>query len=48
MKPFDNYEISPCTRTEETDRPGHFYFEVCEPGTRPTSGRSTATSPARV
>lgn len=31
MKPFDNYEISPCTRTEEPDKPGHFYFEVCEP-----------------
>ena len=28
---FDNYEISPCTRTEEPDRPGHNYFEVCEP-----------------
>ena len=31
MKPFDNFEISPCTRTEESDRPGHFYYEVCEP-----------------
>jgi hypothetical protein len=31
MKTYDNYEISPCTRTEEPDRPGHFYFEVCEP-----------------
>jgi len=31
MKPYDNYEISPCTRTEEPDKPGHFYFEVCEP-----------------
>ncbi|MBP3955455.1 hypothetical protein J8F10_09190 [Gemmata sp. G18] len=31
MKPFDNYEISPCTRTEEPDKPGHFYFEVCVP-----------------
>jgi hypothetical protein len=31
MKVFDNYEISPCTRTEEPDKPGHFYFEVCEP-----------------
>jgi hypothetical protein len=30
-KPFDNYEISPCTRTEEPDSPGKFYFEVCEP-----------------
>ena len=28
---FDNYEISPCTRTEEPDAPGKFYFEVCEP-----------------
>lgn len=31
MKPYDNYEISPCTRTEEPDKPGVFYFEVCEP-----------------
>jgi hypothetical protein len=31
MKPYDNYEISPCTRTEEPDRPGIFYYEVCEP-----------------
>ena len=31
MKGYDNYEISPCTRTEEPDKPGHFYFEVCEP-----------------
>jgi hypothetical protein len=31
MKPYDNYEISPCTRTEEPDKPGTFYFEVCEP-----------------
>src|SRR5271168_4110932 len=31
MKVFDNYEISPCTRTEEPDSPGRFYFEVCEP-----------------
>jgi len=31
MKVYDNYEISPCTRTEEPDKPGHFYFEVCEP-----------------
>ena len=31
MKVYDNYEISPCTRTEESDKPGHFYFEVCEP-----------------
>ncbi len=28
---YDNYEISPCTRTEEPDAPGTFYFEVCEP-----------------
>ncbi len=28
---FDNYEISPCTRTEEPDAPGKFYFEVCDP-----------------
>lgn len=28
---FDNYEIGPCTRTEEPDRPGHFDFEACEP-----------------
>ena len=31
MKVYDNYEISPCTRTEEPDKPGHFFFEVCEP-----------------
>ena len=31
MKVYDNYEISPCTRTEEPDKPGHFYFEVCKP-----------------
>jgi hypothetical protein len=31
MKPFDSYEISPCTRTENDAKPGHFYFEVCEP-----------------
>lgn len=31
MKPFDNYEISPCRRYEEPDSPGEFYFEVCEP-----------------
>ena len=31
MKPYDNYEISPCTRTEEPDKPGLYYFEVCEP-----------------
>jgi hypothetical protein len=31
MKPFDNYEISPCHRYEEPDSPGEFYFEVCEP-----------------
>src|ERR1700682_3724816 len=31
MKPFDNYEISPCRRYEESDSPGKFYFEVCEP-----------------
>jgi hypothetical protein len=31
MKPFDNYEISPCRRYEEPDSPGKFYFEVCEP-----------------
>src|SRR5271156_139778 len=31
MKVFDNYEISPCTRTEEPDSPGKCYFEVCEP-----------------
>src|SRR5271170_3541062 len=31
MKVFDNYEISPCTRNEEPDSPGKFYFEVCEP-----------------
>src|ERR1700719_2228976 len=31
MKVYDNYEISPCTRTEEPDSPGKFYFEVCEP-----------------
>jgi hypothetical protein len=31
MKVFDDYEINSCTRTEEPDRPGHFYFEVCEP-----------------
>lgn len=31
MKPFDNYEISPCRRYEEPDSPGRFFFEVCEP-----------------
>lgn len=31
MKPYDNYEIHPCRRFEEPDKPGHFYFEVCEP-----------------
>ena len=31
MKTYDDYEISPCTRTEEPDSPGKFYFEVCEP-----------------
>lgn len=31
MKPFDNYEISPCRRYEESDSPGKFYFEVCDP-----------------
>lgn len=31
MKPYDNYEISPCTRTEESDSPGKFHYEVCEP-----------------
>ena len=31
MKPFDNYEISPCGRYEEPDSPGKYYFEVCEP-----------------
>jgi hypothetical protein len=31
MKPFDNYEISPCRRYEEPGSPGKFYFEVCEP-----------------
>ena len=31
MKPFDNYEISPCRRFEEPDAPGSFWFEVCEP-----------------
>ncbi len=31
MKPFDNYEISPCRRYEEPERPGTFYFEICEP-----------------
>lgn len=29
--PFDAYEISPCLRFEEPDRPGQFYFEPCEP-----------------
>jgi hypothetical protein len=28
---YDDYEIHPCTRTEEPDSPGRFYFEVCEP-----------------
>ena len=28
---FDDYEISPCLRHEEPDRPGRFYFEPCEP-----------------
>lgn len=31
MKPFDNYEISPCRRYEEPDSPGESYFEVCKP-----------------
>lgn len=31
MKVFDNYEVSPCRRYEEPDRPGKFFFEVCEP-----------------
>lgn len=31
MKPFDNYEISPCRRYEEPDSPGKFCFEVCGP-----------------
>jgi len=31
MKPFDNYEISPCRRYEEPDSPGKSYFEVCAP-----------------
>ncbi|OWK45574.1 hypothetical protein [Fimbriiglobus ruber] len=31
MKVYDNYEISPCTRTEEPESPGTYYFEVCEP-----------------
>ena len=31
MKVFDNYEISPCKRYEEPDRPGRFFFEVCDP-----------------
>jgi hypothetical protein len=31
MKPFDNYEISPCRRYEEPTNPGKFYSEVCEP-----------------
>ena len=31
MKPFDNYEISPCGRYEEPDSPGTFYYEVCKP-----------------
>jgi hypothetical protein len=31
MKPFDNYEISPCRRFEEPDAPGRFYFEACGP-----------------
>ena len=25
MKPFDNYEISPCKRYEEPGSPGKFY-----------------------
>jgi len=31
IKPYDNYEISPCRRFEEPDAPGTFWFEVCEP-----------------
>jgi hypothetical protein len=31
MQVYDNYEISPCARTEEPDKPGHFYFKVCDP-----------------
>ncbi|WP_169973522.1 DUF6900 domain-containing protein [Tautonia rosea] len=29
--PFDDYEIGPCLRFEEPDKPGHFHFEPCEP-----------------
>lgn len=28
---FDGYEIEPCLRFEEPDRPGHFSFEPCSP-----------------
>jgi hypothetical protein len=28
---YDNYEISPCRHCEEPGKPGHQYFEVCEP-----------------
>ena len=29
--PFDDYEIGPCRRFEEPDKPGQFYFEPCDP-----------------
>jgi hypothetical protein len=29
--PYDRYEIDPCRRFEEPDRPGHFYCEACDP-----------------
>jgi hypothetical protein len=31
MKTYDNYEISPCRRYEETDSHGKFCFEPCNP-----------------
>jgi hypothetical protein len=29
--PYDGYEIEPCTRHEEPDKPGCYFFEPCEP-----------------
>jgi hypothetical protein len=29
MKPFDNYEISPCRRYQQINHPGQFFTEQC-------------------
>ena len=29
--PFDNYEINPCRRFEEPNKPGFYFYEVCKP-----------------